>query len=456
MQTKLVNAEAEKSIIACPLISQTPEMLDEIFSSLSTEDFFCTEYKTIFFAMQMLYNKGKVIDLVTLNETLERVKNDRDKTNYTQVLFDCCNLLPTTINYQSYISIVQEYSRLRKIEKITKQATTSLADLHNSRDVIQSLATELDNLELDKTKKIVPMAEATQSELELINKKAQGEVDNFGLATGFPVLDSVLWGLYSGELVVVGARAGVGKTAFALNILDYVGNTLNKPCLFFSLEMPKNQIASRLLSITSGVSNTELREPQKLNSTKAKLLLQAEHRIEEGKIYIDDTTDNTVQAMIVKARQLKRTQGLELVVVDYLQFVRPNKKSGNRFLDVGDIARELKVMARQLQVPVIALCQLNRALDNEERTPTMADLRESGEIENNADIIMFLHSKSDKFEKVKDIDLILGKFRRGEMRAVRMQYKGDTYSFKELDKTEQPKSKQIELTPLPDNADLPF
>ena len=455
MQTELFNYEAEKSLLGCLLSSNLPEMYEEIFSQLTAEDFFCTEYRQIFFAIQTLYQKGKNIDLVTVNETLDHIKKKTDKTNYTQMLLDCLNSIPTATNYTSYISIILEYSRLRKIDKITKQTATNLISLHNSAEVLQTLTAELDNLELEKTKRVEPLGDATVDELALIEKKAKGEVDNFGLATGFAVLDSVLWGLLPSELVIVGARAGVGKTAWALNVLDYVGNTLGKPCLFFSLEMPKNQIANRLLSITSGVSNTELRDPSKLNETKHKLLAQAEHRISEGKIYIDDTTDNTVQSMLIKARQFKRQNRLELVVVDYLQFIKPAKKSGNRYLDVGDIARELKVMARQLQVPVIALCQLNRALDNEERTPTMADLRESGEIENNADIIMFLHNKSDRFAKIKEMDLILGKFRRGECRAVRMQYKGDTYTFKELDKTEKAQNQQLELIPIEDE-DLPF
>ena len=455
MQTKLFNDEAEKSLLGCLLSSTVPEMYEDIFSQLTAEDFFCTEYQQIFFAVQTLWIKGKDIDLVTVNETIDRIKKKNDKTNYTQMLFECLNTIPTATNYASYISIILEYSQLRKIDKITKQTATNLTSLHNSAEVLQTLTAELDNLELEKTKRVEPLANATTNELELIEKKAKGEVDNFGLATGFAVLDSVLWGLLPSELVVVGARAGVGKTAWALNVLDYVGNTLKKPCLFFSLEMPKNQIANRLLSITSCVSNTELREPSKLNDTKRKLLAQAERRISEGKIYIDDATDNTVQTMLIKARQFKRQNGLELVVVDYLQFIRPQKRSGNRFLDVGEIARELKVMARQLHVPVIALCQLNRALDNEERTPTMADLRESGEIENNADIIIFLHNKSDRFESIKNIDLIIGKFRRGLMQAVRMQYKGETYKFFELDKKQQQASEQIELTELP-NEDLPF
>lgn len=459
MQTKLCNLDAEKSIIGCLLSNTTPiEHLEDIFARLAPDDFFNNQYRQVYFAAQTLWQKGKDIDFVTVLEALERIKSQDDATNYTQLLFECSNSVVGSINYDSYVSIMLEYSRLRKIEKITKQASSKLGGLHNSAEILQGLTAEFDNLELEKAKRIEPLADAAASELVSIDRKAKGELDSRGLSTGFAVLDSVLWGLLPSELIILGARSGVGKTAWALNVLNHVGNTLKKPCLFFSLEMPKNQIANRLLSIMSGVSNSELREPQRINEANRKLLTQAERRISEGKIYIDDTSDNTVQSMLMKARQFKRQNGLELVIVDYLQFVRPIKKSGNRYLDVGDIARDLKVMARQLQVPIIALCQLNRALDNEERTPNMSDLRESGEIENNADIIMFLHNKSDRFERVKDIDLILGKFRRGECRAVRMQYKGYTYRFSELDKTEKPQTVQgeIALTPLADDTELPF
>lgn len=457
MQTKLFNNEAEQNLIACMVLHPNTDMLENIFSTIQPSDFFVNEYRTIYVAVQTLFNGGKAIDMVTVNETIERIKNKKDKTNYIGLLLEITNSLADALHWDSYLKIVYEYAQLRKIEAITKQTTENITNLRNSADVLQSLSKSLDQLELEHQKgRIEKIGEVTKTELELINKKINGEVDDFGLATGFPVLDKLLWGLQSGELVVVGARAGVGKTAWALNVLDYVANNLQKNCLFFSLEMPASQIAQRLLCIGSGISNTELREPKQLTDTKRKLLQQAEHRLSSGKLYIDDTTDNTVQAMTVKARQMKRTQGLELIVVDYLQFVRPAKKSGNRYLDVGDIARELKVMARQLQVPVIALCQLNRALDTDDRMPTMADLRESGEIENNADIIMFLHSKSDRFSAVKDIDLIIGKFRRGAMRAVRMQYTGEVYKFKELDKNESTQPRQIELTPLADDEELPF
>ncbi len=454
MQTKLFNFEAEKALLGCLLSSPPPEIFESVFTQLTAEDIFCAEYREIFFVVQTLFAKGKTIDLVTINETLDRVK--KADTNYTQIILECINEFTNFFNFESYVSIILEYSKLRKIERLTGEAVASIEKLKPSAEVLQTLAIGLDDIALERIQAIEPLTNATQSELVQLKQKTTSNENNSGVLTGFPVLDSVLFGLHPSELVVVGARAGVGKTAFALNILDYVGNTTQKPCLFFSLEMPKNQIANRLLSLISGVPNTELSEPKNLTETRTKLLEQAERRIAAGQIFIDDTTDNTVQSMLIKARQFKRKYGLELVVVDYLQFVKPSKKSGNRYLDVGEIARELKVMARQLQVPVVALCQLNRALDNEDRVPTMADLRESGEIENNADIIMFLHNRSERFDKIKNIDLILGKFRRGEMRAVRMQYKGNTYRFNELDKAKKEATTQLDdLIPV-DDSNLPF
>ncbi len=451
MSTKLYNADAERSVLAV-IITTTYEIWEDIFAKVNADDFFVKEYHTIFVAMHLLFSRGSNIDYITVSEAIERIKKSEDKTNYLQILLELPNTLPSATNYQQYIDIVRDYSLKRKIAKIAQQASKDTTDLRNTQEVLQQLASELDNIELASNKEVEPIGNATQEVLSDLQtgKKMQG------LHLGFPVLDSVLFGLQAGELVIVGARAGTGKTAFALNVLNYVGNNLGQPCLFFSLEMPQNQIAERLLSLISCVPNTALREPENLTTTRKQLLAQAGETLKSGAICIDDTTDNTVQAMTTKARQFKRKNGLSLVVVDYLQFVRPAKRSGNRFLDVGDIARDLKAMARKLQVPVIALCQLNRALDTEERTPTLSDLRESGEIENNADIIMFLHNTSDRTAETKNIDLIIGKFRRGPLRAVHMRYRGEIYKFTEQDKTPTQDTKQVQLTELPQNTELPF
>ncbi|MEG1500236.1 MAG: DnaB-like helicase C-terminal domain-containing protein, partial [Clostridia bacterium] len=204
---------------------------------------------------------------------------------------------------------------------------------------------------------------------------------------------------------------------------------------------------------------------KKAKGLKSKLdkIREIEKRMKDGSLYIDDTSDNTVANMTLKAKQMQRKDGLDLIVVDYLQFVKASQKTNDRFQDVGGVARDLKVMARQLNVPVIALCQLNRKLDNENRTPTLADLRESGEIENNADIIMFLHSIDSKFKAIRNIDLIIGKFRNGQMKAIKMQYEGSIFKFKELEKLPEEhqqqqldlKNETIELTPVEDDS-LPF
>lgn len=463
MQTKFCNEQAEKELLACVLIDydknvKNPVIAEDIMSKVKDTDFFCQNYRQVFIMMQKLYRAGKEINIVTLWELIERIEPQPLKM---EELVDITNkLLPSNANYQTIIDILKENSRLRKLQDISGQFQEKLSSKNASASILKQMQNELANIEENEIDnlEIEHAGVSSKKELERIDRIIMGEHDDFGLPTGFPVLDKTLWGLQKSDLIIIGARAGVGKTAFAINVLNHCAIDLKKKCIFFSLEMPRNQIIQRFYSLIGGIDNYDIKKGKPLGD-KPEILKGIDEKINEGGLYIDDSSNNTVATMSVKAKRFQRKNGLDLVVVDYLQFIKPGTKTGNRFQDVGDIARELKVMARQLDVPVIALCQLNRALDNEKRQPTLADLRESGEIENNADIIMFLHSTDGKYKEKRNIDLIIGKFRSGQMRAVKMEYEGKCFRFRELDKIEAPKPKQTtipELIPLPDDNSLPF
>ncbi len=450
MQTKLFNNEAEQCLLGCILMgSKELEPLEDIFSNLDINDFYVEENRKIFATMKMLFNRGKDIDFVTISE----VVGDDIRIEY---LTNLCNIVPSIYSYPTYLKILKNYSKLRDLQQITLDIQNSINSKATANEVQATLEKKVNDLsESEIVGKVEHISVAANAYKERIRKTINGEYTQFGMPTGYPVLDKTLWGLQPSDLVILGARAGVGKTAFALNIINSASILKNKVGLFFSLEMPNSQIVNRLISIHTGIDNYALRSGKNINF---KTIEQTVNKINESKFYIEDTSNLTVADMIIKSKQIKRKYGLDYIVIDYLQFIKPSNKNANRFQAVGEIARDLKVLARTLNVPVIALCQLNRALDNEDRQPTLADLRESGEIENNADLIMFLHSdKKTKCDDVRPMELIIGKHRNGALKAIRFNYKGATFKFTELEKQESKKEKttQVALEPI-DEDELPF
>lgn len=450
--SQISNIEAEKCILGCLLIdSGDCEVTEEIMTTLTIQDFYFEENKKFFQVMKALFDRGIKIDIVSVADLFER---QGEKSDYMSKLVELSNIIPSNANYKYYLKLVKDYSNLRRTENICNLGNDLIKSGKNADAVISVLQDELTKVtEGSLTAECEPISNSAEEVFEKIKKRANGEFDEFGLETGFKCIDRCLWGLQKSDLIIVAARAGVGKTAFALNVISHAGLENKKKVAFFSLEMPKNQIAERLFSISTEISNSDLKAGRV--TSKFKTIEQVKKNLQDSKIFIDDQSNNTVQSMLLKAKRLKRKEGLDLVVIDYLQFIKPQEKSGNRFQDVGEIARGLKSMARELNVPVVALCQLNRQLDNEDREPTLADLRESGEIENNADIVMFLNRKSGRAEEVKDIDLIIGKFRNGALRTIRMTYQGDCFKFTEKEKAPKQKVEQMELEPIEDRG-LPF
>lgn len=453
--SQINNLEAEQCILGCLLLDDGDcEATEDIFTTLTIQDFYFDEHKRFYQIMKTLFDKGIKIDIVSVSDLFER---QGEKSDYMEKLIAYSNIIPSVANYKYYLKIVKDYSNLRKTENICSLGLDLIKSGKNADAVISVLQDELTKVtEGSLVAECEAIAGATETAFERIKKRANGEYDEFGLETGFKCLDKCLWGLQKSDLIVVAARAGVGKTAFALNVINHVGLENKKKVAFFSLEMPKSQIVERFFSLICEIPNFNLKAGNL--GSKFRVVENTKKALIESKIFIDDDSSNTVQSMTLKAKRLKRREGLDLIVIDYLQFIKPQEKSGNRFQDVGEIARRLKSMARELNVPVIALCQLNRQLDNEDREPTLADLRESGEIENNADIVMFLNSKSGRAEEIKNIDLIIGKFRNGALRTIRMNYKGDIFKFTEKEKSPSPKIEQIkaELEPIEDDGDLPF
>ncbi len=453
MQTKeLYSLEAEMSILGSILIAPDDvEMLEDIFSQLKATDFGVTKNAIIFSNMLSLFNKSIGLDFVTMSETLGR-GGLIESIGGLEYLVNLTSFTPSASNYKHYMSTIKDYSNIRKVKGLVDNLNKRIESGSNSSSLNSVVESYLNDIVDDNsTSTVKHIGGSAKAELEAIKGRIAGTLDNFGLETGFKVLDEVLNGLQKSDLIVIGARPGVGKTALAVNILDHVANTNKKQALFFSLEMAEGQIVNRILSLSGKINNHDLKRGN-IDIDKVEKLIQ---RMEDGNLSIDDNSTNTVSQMSIKAKQHQRKHGLDLVVVDYLQFVQPDNRSGNKWVDIGEIAKGLKIMAKQLNVPVIALAQVNRSIDNEERMPRLSDLSDSAEIEKNADIVMFLHpdSKSRDSDPVRQIDLYISKFRNGAKRAVRMNYIGSQFRFEEIDK---PKPKQVlQGAIVVDNSTLP-
>lgn len=456
MQTrKLFNLDAEQSILGCILIGGE-EQVETIIEAVNELDFSAEQHKIIFNSMKCLNRSGAKIDLVTLTDDLEK-KNMIDRVGGIEYIARLANYVPSASNYEHYINILKEFSNLRVLKKEIMNVLTQIdggESFETTKANFENSIRKVEELEIDNDVQHIDIVADTQ--FEKIKNAINGIYNERGLQTGFPILDKKLYGLHKGNLIVIGARAGVGKTAMALNIINNVVVKNNKKVIFFSLEMPKEEIMHRLYSINTQIDGMALRTGN-LKSGDFQKIKNTKEAYKNSNLYIDDNSSLTVKKMLLKARKFQRKNGLDLIVIDYLQFIRPDIKGGNRFLEVGEIARELKNMARQLNIPVLVLAQLNRGLDKEDRPPVMADLRESGEIENNADVIMLLHSKANDMEEIRNVSLIIGKNRNGERVAIKTTFKGSTFTFSELEKPQKEVAKQQTFEEVNiKEEDLPF
>ena len=452
---ELFNIEAEQSILGCILIDNS--IAEETMTTLTAKDFFKEPHKIIFNDMFEIFSSGSPIDFVTMIDAIEK-KGHIESVGGIEYISHLTNYVPSTSNFRYYIDIVKEYRRLRDLKRASQSVLPLIENGKSASEIINKLEDDFDVIKSNgENGNVEKISGAVNDEMTRIQDAINGKFDSFGISTGFPVLDKILWGMRKSQMLVLGARAGVGKTAFALNIIDNVAvKQQGKNVLFFSIEMPKTEIIRRLYSIESQVDNYSIKSGKEIDKAKFGRIKMAQEKLDKGNLWIDDTSSITVPLMQTKAMQLKRKQGLDLVVIDYLSLIQPTMRTGNKWLDIGEIARNLKLMARKLDVPVIVLAQLNRALDTAERRPTLADLSDSSEIEKNADVVLFLYdseSLKNMNEPVKNIDRIIAKNRNGEKKIVRMEYKGATFTFAEKDKSAKPKepmAQQEQLVPIED------
>ncbi|MEK7822804.1 MAG: replicative DNA helicase [Nitrospirota bacterium] len=395
------NIEAEQSVLGAILLEN--EILASVVEMLAPEDFYKDSHKKIFLAMLDLYKKNEPIDLITLTEQLSR-KEQIEEIGGASYLSHIVNLVPTSANIKYHSKIVKEKSLLRNLIRTTTEIiTTSYDESIEINELLDVAETKIFSLS-EKTIRgsFVRIDNVVKDTIELVDKLYNKKELITGLPSGFTDLDMQTTGFQPGDLVVVGARPGMGKTSFCLNIATYVGIEVKVPVALFSLEMSKELIVLRMICSEAEVDSKSVRSGYHTKEDYRKLV-NAAGRLAEAPIFIDDSF-NTVLEMRAKARRLKAEHGLGLIIVDYLQLMRGEGSYTAREQVISDISRSFKALAKDLKVPIMVISQLNRSCEQrgDNKRPIIADLRESGAIEQDADTILFLY-RGDYY-KAKDAE----------------------------------------------------
>ena len=431
--------EAEQSVLGSILID--PNCFADLTEIIHADDFYLDEHGEIFYAMQDLFAKSREIDLVTLIDTLvsRGVYNEEESKKYIKVI---AQTVPSAANVLDYAKIVREKSLLRSLigaaDEIRETAFSAQGDV---KDIIDSAEAKVFSIaQGSESKGFVHIREAISRTYERLDLLARDKNAASGTPTGFSALDRTIVGLGEGDLVLIGARPGMGKTSFAMNVATNIAKSTQKNVCVFSLEMSAEQLASRMLSSEALVDSYAIRSGN-LSTDQYKKLADAAADLSESNILIDDTTGITVTRMKAK---LRRVKNLGLVVVDYLQLMQGERNSDNRVLEVGDISRGLKILAKELKIPVICCAQLSRGPESRtDKRPMLSDLRDSGAIEQDADIVMFLYR--DEYYKAPGegeqsvAECIVAKNRHGSTGTVKLGWIGQFTKFitQDLDHEEE-------------------
>jgi len=411
------NLEAEQSVLGAILLDNNA--LYTAFELITLDDFYKDSNRKIFAAMTELLEKNEPIDIITLTDHL-RNKGDLDTVGGTQYLTSLVSAIPTSANVRFHSKIVREKSMvrglLRSVTDIARNVYETDQDAEELIDYAEKTIFDLSEKRISPS--FAVLKDVIKDSFQMIEHLYDKKETVTGVPTGFKGLDELTTGLQNSDLIIIGGRPSMGKTAFSLNIAQHVGVNMKEPVAVFSLEMSKEQLAFRMLCSEAMVNSNDIRKGF-IKKDDWHKLTSAAGRLADSPIYIDDSSAISVLEMRAKARRLKVEHGLSLIIVDYLQLMRGRGNAERREQEISEISRSLKGLAKELRVPVIALSQLNRGVETRTGTkkPTLADLRESGAIEQDADVIIFLYRdevyNKDKDENKGKAEIIVSKQRNG-------------------------------------------
>ncbi len=434
---------AEKSLLGALMISN--DVLPEVLTILRPRDFYEERHQIIFQAMLDLYDKHQPVDLLTLTSEL-KTKKQLKAIGGAPYLTELSNFVPAASHAKAYADIIENASVRRRLIK----AGTEIANKAYEDDAIaDTLIGEAERQLFEVSDTIVksdyvPMEELLADAFDRIEELHKNKGALRGLKTGFRDLDKKTAGFQKGDLVIIGARPAMGKTTFAQNLAYNIASINKKGVLFFSMEMAANEIIDRMISDVSGVDNWKMRTGN-LTDEEFSRIGDALGEMDEIPIYIDDTSSMTIIELRNKARRAMHDHDIGVVIVDYLQLIQGSDRyRGNRVQEVTEISRGLKILARELEIPVIALAQLSRSVTGrDDPRPVLSDLRESGSIEQDADLVMFLHrpdyykQNDDNYEETHITELLVAKHRHGAVGKIELYFHPELLRFMSLDKTRE-------------------
>ncbi len=427
--------EAEQSVIGSMIIDR--EAIVVASEAVTGEDFYSKQYGVLFETMVELNDEGKPVDLVTLQDRLKE-KDVPPEVSSLEFVRDLITVVPTSANIKYYANIVAEKSTLRRLIKINEEIANTCYVGKESLDVIlEETEKRIFNLvQRRNTDDFVPIRQVVMNAMDRIEKASHNKGNVTGVATGFIDLDYKTAGMQPSDLILIAARPSMGKTAFVLNIAEYVAFRQNQSVAIFSLEMSKEQLVNRLFSMESKVDSQHLRTGN-LSDDEWEKLIESAGMIGKSKLIIDDTPGISISELRSKCRRYKLDGQLDMIIIDYLQLMTGSGRStDSRQQEISDISRSLKALARELNVPVLALSQLSRAVEQRpDHRPMLSDLRESGAIEQDADVVMFIY-RDDYYNKDterKNIsEIIIAKQRNGPIGTVELVWLPDFTKFGNL------------------------
>ena len=435
------NIDAEQSVLGAMLLKQSAMI--EVHEKLKPDDFYRLEHRIVYETMLELASQGQAVDIITLTEAL-RKKGLLEKVGGFTFVSTLNNIVPTAANVSFHANIVWEKAQLRRlIEATTKITAAAYEDNDEVTEIIDRA--ERDILAVAANQRVGEFTPIKDIVFDVIGRVEQISLSKgniIGISTGFKDLDNMISGLQKSDLILVAARPSMGKTAFTLNIGGYVslrGSTV----AFFSLEMNKEQLVQRLMCSEGQIDSQEL-STGRVDDEEWYRVAEAGNLIAKASLFIDDTPSISVMEVRSKARRLKSEKGLDLIIIDYLQLMQGRRASNgdNRQQEISEISRSLKSLARELDVPVLALSQLSRSVESRQvKRPMLSDLRESGSLEQDADIVMFLYREDyyDQDTERKNItDVIIAKNRNGPIGNVQLLFQKEFTKFRDFSGLDDP------------------
>lgn len=429
--------EAEQSVLGGLMLDG--QAWDRIVDIMTFNDLYNRSHKIIFSAMQHLVDHGSPIDLVTVSERLEQEQQLDDAGGFAY-LAEIAKNTPSATNIGSYAKIIRERAIAREVIQAAQEiAEVGFApegrDAAELLDFAESKVFKISESRVDEQDGPQPVRSVIEKTVDRIEQLYQNPHNGItGLSSGYQDLDKMTAGFQPADLVIVAARPSMGKTTFAMNLCEHAMMNSDKPVLIFSLEMPSDQIMMRMLASLGRINQTKIRTGQLDDDDWSRLSSTMGSILDQGKMFIDDSSALTPTELRSRARKIARESGgLSMIMVDYLQLMRVPSASDNRTLEIAEISRSLKALAKELNVPVVALSQLNRSLEQRaDKRPVNSDLRESGSIEQDADLIMFIYRDEVYHEDSPDkgiAEIIIGKQRNGPIGRVRLTFMGQYSRF---------------------------